>query len=245
MLRMELAENADVADNFELRFIGDKDASSDVWHMARNELLFEAGDIKRTVYRVESGALCVYRTRPDFTVEVIEHVLAGELVGMGFLERHSVSERAEVGTTVRAISLESVEQLIEDDPHNTARYHEAMAREFAFRRESLVNSARERPMVRLAAFLVAVSNRIREEGGDPAIIDDSVNCGVIAGFLGMSVDLLASSLSKLEIRGLVETAPPHGLRLKDIQALDAIATGQVDWLAWAGFGADTSAPALQ
>ena len=244
MLRMELAENAGVGDDFELRFIGDKDASSDVWHMARNELLFEAGDIKRNVYRVESGALCIYRTRPDFTIEVVEHVLAGELVGMGFLERHAVSARAEVETTVRAIALDAVEQLIEDDPHNAARYEEAMAREFAFRRESLVNSARERPMVRLAAFLVAVSNRIREEGGDPTLIDDSVDCGVIANFLGMSVDLLALSLTQLKMRGFVETAPPHGLRLKDVEALDAIANEQVDWLSWAGFGRDGSS-ALQ
>ena len=87
-------------------------------------------------------------------------------------------------------------------------------------------------MVRLAAFLVAVSHRSRDEGGDPTLIDDSVDCGVIADFLGLSVDLLALGLMQLEMRGLIETAPPHGLRLKNVAALEEIANEQTDAPAW-------------
>ncbi len=208
------------------------DADASVRSLARNELLFEAGDIKSNVYRVETGVLCIYRTRPDLTVEIIEHALAGDIVGMGFLERHAANARAAVETTVSCFPLEEVDQLIEGDAHAKARYDDAVEREFAFRRESLVSSARERPMVRLAAFLVAVSHRSREEGGDPTLIDDSVDCGVIADFLGLSVDLLALALMQLEMRGLVETAPPHGLRLKDVGALEEIASEQSDASGW-------------
>ncbi|MET0431790.1 MAG: Crp/Fnr family transcriptional regulator, partial [Hyphomicrobium sp.] len=56
------------------------------------------------------------------------------------------------------------------------------------------------------------------------LIDDSVDCGVIADFLGLSVDLLALALMQLEMLGLVEAAPPHGLRLKNIPGLEAIAS---------------------
>ena len=210
----------------------DQDAGAAVRAMARNELLFEAGDIKSNVYRVETGALCIYRTRPDFTVEIIEHALAGDIVGMGFLERHTANARASVETTVSCLPLDAVDQLIEDDAHAKARYDDAVEREFLFRRESLVSSARERPMVRLAAFLVAVSHRSREEGGDPTLVDDSVDCGVIADFLGLSVDLLALALMQLEMRGLVETGPAHSLRLKDIAALEDIANEQSDVSAW-------------
>jgi CRP/FNR family transcriptional regulator len=198
-------------------------ADTAIQNLGRNQLLFEAGDLKTKVYRVEAGALCVYRTRSDFTIEIIEHALAGDLVGMGFLDRYSTNARATVETKVRCFSLDAVEGLIESDAHDKARYDDAVEREFLFRRESLATSARERPLVRLAAFLVAVSHRSRQEGGDPTFIDDSVDCGVIADFLGLSVDLLALALMQLEMCGLVETAPPHGLRLKDIAALEAIA----------------------
>jgi CRP/FNR family transcriptional regulator len=208
-------------------------AGSWVRSLTRNELLFEAGDIKSKVYRVETGAVCVYRTRSDLTIEVIEHALAGDFVGMGFLQRHATSARATVETSVSCFPLDTVDQLIENDTHAKAKFDDAVAREFVLRRESLVSSARERPMVRLAAFLVAVSHRSREEGGDPTLIDDSVDCGVIADFLGLSVDLLALALMQLQMRGLVETAPPHGLRLKDVDALEEIANEQTDVSAWA------------
>lgn len=157
--------------------------NSDVRGLARNALLFEAGDLKTHLYRVESGALCVYRTHPDLNIEVVEHVLAGEIVGMGFLDRHTTTARASsVETRVRCFDLDALDDLIAEDAHNKARYHAAIESEFAYRRECLANSTRERPMVRVAAFLVAVSQRIGREGGDPTFIDDTVDCGVIADF---------------------------------------------------------------
>lgn len=224
MLRMGSAGNGDRASAGEAvaLTLPDNDGTS-LRALVRNELLFEAGDIKTKVYRVESGALCIYRIHPDLRIEIVEHVLAGELVGFGFLDRHITNARATVDTTVRCFDLDAVEGLIEDDVHNRQRYHDAVEREFTFRRESLVTAARERPMVRLASFLIAVSRRIRDEGGDPSFIDDTVDCGIIADFLGLSVDLLALALMQLEMRGLIETAPPHGLRLKDIAALETIA----------------------
>ncbi|MFA5956414.1 Crp/Fnr family transcriptional regulator [Hyphomicrobium sp.] len=237
MLRMEFTDNGCSASLVDVIALASRDAdptAAVVRNLARNELLFEAGDIKTKIYRVETGAICVYRTRADLTIEVIEHVLAGDLIGLGFLDRHSANARATVETKVRCFDLDAVDDLIDNDAHNKARHHDAIEREFAFRRESLAKSARERPMVRLAAFLVAVSHRIGDEGGDPALIDDTVDCGVIADFLGLSVDLLALALMQLEMRGLVETAPPHGLRLKDISALEDIAAERTDVpLTWA------------
>lgn len=223
MLRMDIAGESNGVGAAGVAALTVQDGDTSLLTLARNELLFEAGDVKSKVYRVESGALCIYRIHPDLRIEIIEHVLTGELVGMGFLDRHTANARATVDATIRCFDSDAVEGLIEDDEHNKTRYHDAVEREFAFRRESLASAARERPMVRLAAFLVAVSHRIGDEGGDPTFIDDTVDCGVIADFLGLSVDLLALALMQLEMQGLIETAPPHGLRLKDVPALEAIA----------------------
>lgn len=224
MLPMGYAETGDNARSVDFAVLNKSATDKTIRAIARNELLFEAGDIKTKIYRVEAGAVTVYRTRPDLTIEIIEHALAGDLVGMGFLERHAASARASVETRVRCFDLDQVDELIENDPHNKSRFDDAQQREFLFRRETLTSVARERPQVRLAAFLVAVAHRTAEEGGDPTLIDDSVDCGVIADFLGLSVDLLALALMQLEMLGLVEAAPPHGLRLKNIPGLEAIAS---------------------
>lgn len=194
-----------------------------VRRLTRDEILFESGDLKRNIYRVETGAVCIYRTRPDGITEIVEYALAGDLVGLGFLERHATHARASVNSSVRCFPLDAAEKLIAGDAHNKARFDEAVEREFIFRRESLVSASSPHPAIRLAAFLTAVSQRTGEEGGDPTFIDDTVNCGVIADFLGITIEDLALALTQLETCGLIETAPHHGLRLKDLAALKSVA----------------------
>jgi CRP/FNR family transcriptional regulator len=207
-----------LADALERNF----ETSAPVRKLMRNEILFEAGDIKTSLYRVETGVLCIYAARPD---QAIEFALAGDLVGMGFLERHATSARATVETKVKCFPLADVDRLTARDARAKARFDAAVQREFTFRRDSLVRAGRERPVMRLAAFLLAVSSRNREEGRDPTIVDDALDCAVIAQYLGLSVDLLALALVQLEMQGLVQTAPRRGLRLNDLAALEAIADG--------------------
>lgn len=103
--------------------------------------------------------------------------------------------------------------------------NDAIHREFAARRDRLVEAGRGKPIVRLAALLIALSHRNRAEGRDPALIDDELDCTIIADYLGLSVDLLALSLMQLKLRGLVEAAPDRAVRLTDLTALEAVADG--------------------
>jgi hypothetical protein len=102
---------------------------------------------------------------------------------------------------------------------------DAIHREFAAHRNRLVEAGRGKPIVRLAAFLIALSHRNRAEGRDPALIDDELDCTIIADYLGLSVDLLALSLMQLKLRGLVAAAPDRAVRLTDLTGLEAVADG--------------------
>jgi len=199
------------------------ETSAPVRQLVRNEILFKTGDVKASLYRVETGVLCIYATRSDLKLEVIEFALAGDLVGMGFLETHASSARATVETKVKCFALADMDRLTARDDRARARFDAAVQREFVFRRESLVKAGREQPVMRLAAFLIAVSSRNREEGRDATLIDDALNCAVIAQYLNISVDLLALALVQLEMQGLVQPAPRRGLRLNNLAALEVIA----------------------
>jgi hypothetical protein len=102
---------------------------------------------------------------------------------------------------------------------------DAIHREFTAHRNRLVEAGRGKPIVRLAAFLIALSHRNRAEGRDPALIDDELDCTIIADYLGLSVDILALSLMQLKLRGLVAAAPDRAVRLTDLTGLEAVADG--------------------
>ena len=121
--------------------------------------------------------------------------------------------------------MSAIDDVVKDDPRAEAKLEEAVERDFRILRNSLVKSAHVKPVARVAAFLVTLSQGNKREGRDPSIISDSLKCGVVADYLSLSIELLSSILVVLEERGLIEHCPPLGLRLKDTGALEKLASG--------------------
>lgn len=94
---------------------------------------------------------------------------------------------------------------------------------FAARRDSLVRAGRGKPFVRLAAFLIVLSHRNRNEGGDASVIGEGLNCGFVGDLLGLSLDELRLALLQLEMKGLIVPVPGLGLRITDVAGIEALA----------------------
>jgi len=103
------------------------------------------------------------------------------------------------------------------------RQRRAADKAFALRRIELVQEGRESPLKRVAALFAVLSNNNTYEGRDPNLIADSIRCGVVADYLNLSVDELASVLVDLETWGLIEPGPGGGIRLKNVAALETLA----------------------
>ena len=191
--------------------------------LASNELLFGIGDPKIHFYAVKSGALVVYEPRYDGHRAIIEFAFPGDLVGLGFLQTHSCSARATVDTCVQCLPLSAQDHLFADDPRTQARLADAIEREVEFLRESSVRFSQQNSLGRLAAFLLTLSRENEQEGRDPAVLMQPLHCGVVADFLALSIDRLRSLLVQLEQRGMIAPAPPEGLRLIDVEALEGLA----------------------
>ena len=193
-----------------------------VRRLSPGELLFRAGDAKSHLYMVESGCLCVYEPHSTEHRVLIQFAFAGDMLGLGYLENHTRSARAIGETQVTCLPLSTVDNIVEASPL-ADQLKEAIDHELDFVREGLARSGQTDPMVRLAAFLVALSRGNAYEGRIPNVIDDTVKSGVVASYLGLSVEGLARILVKLEEGGLIENCSPSAIRLKDIAALEQLA----------------------
>ncbi len=187
-----------------------------------NEFLFRQGDPRTHVFRVDSGAICLYEGRQSDRPSLIEFVFPGDYVGLGFLENHILTARALLPSSVTAIPAGEAEDAIKDDARAQAKLAEAADREFEARREELFKAGQRQPIERVAALLVTSSRTNRQQGRRADLIEDSWRCGVIADLLQLDLDDLTAILVELERRGLLETTA-GGLRLKDIGALENIA----------------------
>jgi len=200
------------------------DASTINRVLAAGELLFREGDARDHVFRVEQGAVCLFRLGGDDSRDVIEFAFPGDYVGLGYLDHHVCSAEATVETTLSCHPRPNLTPTVARTPATASRMTAAIEREVTFLREAQARVERSDPITRAAALFVTLSRCNAYEGRDPALIADSLTCGVVAGYLDMTVDDLARVLKMLEARNLVEVAA-GGLRLKNLDALEKLADG--------------------
>jgi CRP/FNR family transcriptional regulator len=192
--------------------------------LERGAVLFREGALKDSVYRLESGILCITARRSSGPPRVLEMVFPGTLIGLGFLERHIHSAMAVVASRLTVFPLSAVAELCSASPEARDRQALSTEREFAARRRELVPDSNELPVRRVAAFLASMHFMNKREGRNPDLIDEFLKTGDVAAFLDLDVEALARALSDLFDRGLVVRAENGGLILLDAQALDELSS---------------------
>lgn len=194
------------------------DAAGKVLTLATGDVLFREGEPRDQVFRVETGALCLFRTRPDGAQEILEFAFPGDLVGIGRLDSHAASAQAAMDTSLSCVPRPTIDSVLDTRAAEPSAGDEESTRA----ETSLVRLDAFDPVQRLAALFVTLSRYNAYEGREPSIITDSLKCGAVAGHLDMSVDALAAQLAELEARGLIEPCDA-GLRLLDIEELERLA----------------------
>jgi CRP/FNR family transcriptional regulator len=179
-------------------------AAGEPFVLAAGEIIFREGEPRAQAYRIETGAVCLFKTRADGALEVLKFAFPGDIVGLGYLDSHTTSAQAAMDT-----SLCRLPRTAFDAGAETSAL--AVLRQEAFD-----------PALRVAALFVTLSRYNAYEGRDPAILTDSLKCGTVAGHLGISVAQLAEQLAELEARGLIEPCD-SGLRLLDLEELERLA----------------------
>jgi CRP/FNR family transcriptional regulator, anaerobic regulatory protein len=190
--------------------------------LTSGEVLFQAGDTRTHLYRVERGALCHYARWNDGRREIIEFAFPGDIIGLGHLEAHISTAQAMVDTVVSIVPAYEFERALDRDGPLAARLAAAADREFDYLRERAITCGKGKPVERLASFLSVLSHIGADEGRDPALVTDEVASGVVAEQLDMTIDGLAQALRELERRGMVH-ATNEGLHIDDVSGLEMLA----------------------
>ena len=186
--------------------------------LAPGEYLFQSGDRPAQPYRIERGSLCHYTRRDDGSLEIIEFVFAGDIIGFAHLGTYIGTARATMLSSVSVLPAEEYEFALKTDAHLAARVAGMADREFDYLRSRVLRSGKYTPAVRVASYLAAIIGMNAHEGRDASRIMDEISSALLADSLQMSIDRLAASLSELERQGLIQPTA-SGLRVVDADAL--------------------------
>ena len=187
------------------------------------QTLFESSQPKECIFRVEQGTVRISTNPPNAPPETIEEISSGVVFGLGNLDHHIHTAVAVTDCTVSFWPRSALPTLIKQTPQTEQRQFDAIEREFAYLRSTIVASTANRPMARVAAFLSFLSQRNASEGRDPEIIDESVQCSIVADYLKMDIATLEDALHELEKQAIISYHAPRGLRIRDVVRLDRFA----------------------
>lgn len=189
------------------------------------EHIFTEGDKKTFVYVVVSGAVCLYKILPDGRRQVIDFAFPGDMIGLGSGTVEVLNAQATVATRVRCLPTGIVQRAAGQDPRIALRLYEALSRELTAMRDHLICVGQRSAMERVAGFLLSLSERNEAKGGDPLTIELRMTRTDIGDFLGLTIETVSRTFSKLKALGAIEIDQGTTIRLADIELLEALSEG--------------------
>ena len=189
------------------------------------EFLFVEGDTSSHIYRVETGAIALYRVLGDGRRQVMGFAYPGDIVGLGIDAAYTMHAQAVKPTRVRCLPAALLRQSAETDPTLGLKLYEAMARELAAARDLMLTTGQRSALERVASFLLALSRRNERNSRDASAFELPMTRADIGDFLGLTIETVSRTFTKLKLMQLIELPQSNQVKLLDMDQLKQLAGG--------------------
>jgi CRP/FNR family transcriptional regulator len=198
-------------------------AGATVFALAAKQDLFVEGDPADFVYEVLEGTVTGYRILADGERHVTSFYFPGDLLGYCCASFYNMSVQAVGAAKVRRIPRMAMERLLEAKPDLTRRLLRMATEELSATRDHLLCIAAKSAEAKIASFLLALLRRNRDAGVDNGEIVLAMTRHDIADYLGLTVETVSRSLTKLKTAGVIALPRATRVQVRDRAALQAMA----------------------
>jgi CRP/FNR family transcriptional regulator len=185
------------------------------------QILFLEGDRKKWVYRVEAGAVCLYKIFPDGARHIFGFRFPNEVFGLGHADRHLHSAQALGTTQLKCLDLKVLHTRAAKDANLALELYHAASSELEITQDLLLMLCQHDTIERTASFLVALAGKYG--GSSPNLIVSPMNRAEAADFLGMKVETHSRALRKLCQHQFIEMRGRSKIYIKDLNGLKRLA----------------------
>src|SRR5262252_8960704 len=127
-------------------------ASAALKRVEAKEFVFVEGDAASHVYRVETGAVALYKVLADGRRQIVGFAYPGDLIGLGERGEHLMNAQAIQPTRLRCVPTAALYRSAARDPALGLKLYEAVARELAAVRDLMLTTGQRSATERLASF---------------------------------------------------------------------------------------------
>jgi CRP/FNR family transcriptional regulator len=191
-------------------------------HFVSGVTVFAEEEIAISFYNVLEGVLRLYKLLPDGRRQIVGFALPGDFLGMAASARHGYSADAIGPVTVCRFFKSSFARFIENGPHLLRRVNELTVRELSQAQQHMVLLGRRSAEVRVVCFLIGWRDRLAQRRAPSRTVPLPMSRQDIADFLGLTIETVSRTFTKLERDGLIEIVP-GSINLVDAARVEALA----------------------
>jgi CRP/FNR family transcriptional regulator, anaerobic regulatory protein len=191
-------------------------------HFISREMVFAQEELTTSFYNLREGVMRLYKLLPDGRRQIVGFAMPGDFLGMATSARHSFSADAVGPVAVCRFSRTSFARFIEDKPHLLRRINELVIRELGRAQDHMVLLGRRSAEEKVASFLIGWCDRLARLGDATSTVPLPMGRQDIADFLGLTIETVSRTFTKLERDGLIDIVP-GGVGLADLERVEALA----------------------
>ena len=200
-------------------------ASGALKRVEAKEFVFAEGDAASHVYRVETGAVALFKVLADGRRQIVGFAYPGDLIGLGAEGEHVMNAQAIKPTRLRCLPMSGLHRSVAQDPSLAFKLYQAIARELASARDLMLTTGQRSATERVVSFLLAFSRRNARNGQDPSAFELPMTRADIGDFLGLTIETVSRTFTKLKTMRLIELPQSNRVKLININALESLADG--------------------
>ncbi|MBZ0106467.1 MAG: fumarate/nitrate reduction transcriptional regulator Fnr [Sulfuricella denitrificans] len=189
----------------------------------RGEYLYRSGDPFRSLFALRTGFFKTLLSSESGQEHVTGFYMTGELLGLDAIcdDIHSCNAIALEDSEICEIPYTALEGLCREIPELQHQFHKIMSREIARDHNLMALLSSMNADERIAVFLINLSQRFEVRGYSPVEFQLRMTRGEIGSYLGLKLETVSRTLSKLQDEGIIGVQHKH-LTLNDLPRLKQI-----------------------
>ena len=176
-------------------------------HFASGQTVFAQEEMTTSFCNLLEGVMRLYKLLPDGRRQIVGFALPGDFLGMVASARHRFSADAIGPVVICRFSRTSFARFVEDKPHLLRRINEFAVRELNQAQDHMVLLGRRSAAEKVAIFLIGWRDRLAELVPPGRTVPLPMSRQDIADYLGLTIETVSRTLTKLERDGVIEIMP--------------------------------------
>ena len=199
--------------------------ASTAGHAAPGTSFIDEGDQADAFFNITGGTAKLYKLLPDGRRQITGFVATGHFLGLAVSDTYAFSAEAIDAVRYCRFSRTRLRHLLDDFPAMEKRLLQVASNELVAAQEQMLLLGRKTARERVASFLMAQSRMGVICQMPRAAFTLPMTRGDIADYLGLTIETVSRTLTKLRGEGLIEIPNASDIVIKKRVAMEEIAGG--------------------